>query len=146
MTWPGALQVLDALVAAAVEDSARDDPPASPAPGDCYLIGGNPTGEWSQHAGHLAAFGTAGWRFVAPLPGMAVFVKATETVATYGASGWDVGTVRGSRIVIDGQQVIGPQAAPIADPAGGTTIDSEARSTLEQILATLRHHGLIGNE
>jgi hypothetical protein len=36
-----------------------------------------------------------------------------------------------------------PRAAGIASPAGGSTVDTQARSTIDQILATLREHGLI---
>ena len=46
-------------------------------------------------------------------------------------------------VVIDGNQVVGGQAAAIANPAGGTTIDLESRATLNQILDALRGHGLI---
>ena len=42
-----ALQTLDLAVAAAVEESARADPPLSPAIGDCYIVGASATGEWS---------------------------------------------------------------------------------------------------
>jgi hypothetical protein len=41
------------------------------------------------------------------------------------------------------RQVLGPQAAAIAGPAGGATVDSEVRAVVDQILATLRLHGLI---
>lgn len=35
-----------------------------------------------------------------------------------------------------------PEQAPIASPAGGATVDSEARATLDQVLMALREHGL----
>ncbi len=35
-------------------------------------------------------------------------------------------------------------ALPIADPAGGSVIDSAARAAVEEILAALRHHNLVG--
>ena len=38
-----ALQVLDILIAAAVEEGPRDDPPSSPSAGDCYIVGEDPT-------------------------------------------------------------------------------------------------------
>ena len=74
---------------------------------------------------------------------MAVFVKSTQTVAVYSGTGWDVGTIRGSSLIVDGLQVVGPRTAPIDDPAGGTVVDSEARFVLAEILVALRQHGLI---
>lgn len=138
-----ALQLLDILVAAAVEEAEQNDPPASPTAGTCYLVGASPTGEWSQFAHHVAAFTSSGWRFIPPRPGMVLFVRATGTFATHGSAAWDIGTLKGTRLVLDGTQVAGPQAAAIDNPAGGTVVDAEARSAVEQILAALRGHGLI---
>ena len=126
-----------------MEEPPHNDPPASPAAGTCYLVGEDPTGEWSQHAGCVAAFGSGGWRFIAPTAGLVLLVKTTGTFATYGVNGWQVGTVAGSRLVLDGIQVVGSQGSAIANPAGGATIDSEARAALDQVLAVLREHGLI---
>jgi hypothetical protein len=40
---------------------------------------------------------------------------------------------------------VGPQAAAIASPAGGSIVDVEARAALGALLATLREHGLIAS-
>lgn len=138
-----ALQILDFLVAAAVEEPPRNDPPDPPAIGSCFLIGGAPTGDWSGHANALASYSTAGWRFAPPIEGMQVWVKSTSVSAIYVQGAWQIGTVFGSRVVIGGTQVVGAQASAIADPSGGATVDVEARATLSTILAALRQHGLI---
>ena len=39
--------------------------------------------------------------------------------------------------------MVRPRADPIASPSGGTTVDAEARTSINEILATLRQHGLI---
>ncbi len=140
-----ALQLLDFVVAGAIEEPARNDPPQSPAAGRTFLVGDSPTGEWSQYAGHLACYGSGGWRFVAPVSGLAVVDKSTGLVAAYTAAGWEAGVVRASRLLIDGQQVVGARAAAIADPAGGATIDTEARSAIAEMLSALREHGLISS-
>jgi hypothetical protein len=106
-------------------------------------VGTTPTAEWSGYADHLAAYSSAGWRFVPPVAGLRALVKSTSTFAEYGGSGWEIGTVSASRVVIDGDQVIGPQAGAIADPAGGTIVDAEARSAVSQVLSVMRQHGLI---
>jgi hypothetical protein len=46
-------------------------------------------------------------------------------------------------LFIHGEQVVGARQSAIASPAGGTVIDAEGRESIMQILATLRHHGLI---
>jgi hypothetical protein len=61
----------------------------------------------------------------------------------YVAGSWELGKVRGSRVIVDGQQVVGSRASAISQPSGGSTIDSEARATIGQILTALRTHGLI---
>ncbi len=72
-----------------------------------------------------------------------MLVKGSDTVAVYGSSGWEVGTVRASKLVVNGDQVVSDRAGAVADPSGGTTIDTEARNAVVQILSALRHHGLI---
>jgi hypothetical protein len=138
-----ALHILDAMVCGAVEEGPRNDPPASPSPGTAYIVGAAPMAEWSLFAHHVAAFTAAGWRYIAPTPGLILFIKATATFATYGTAGWEVGAIRGERLIIGGSQVVGPQSAAIAAPAGGTIVDSELRATMEQVLMALRSHGLI---
>jgi hypothetical protein len=54
-----------------------------------------------------------------------------------------MGVLRGTNVVIGGQQVVGGRAAAIASVSGGTTVDAEARSVIDQILAAMRQHGLI---
>lgn len=140
-----ALQVIDVLLASAVEQPPLNDPPTSPSVGACYLIGDAPSGEWAQYPKYLAAFGSAGWRFIPPLVGLSVLVKSTGTVASFRADEWEIGTVRASQVVIAGNQVVGARTASIADPSGGSTVDAEARTTLDLILACLRQHGLIAS-
>jgi len=63
--------------------------------------------------------------------------------AVFRNGAWELGIVRGSAVVIGGQQVVGPRLPAIASPTGGTSPDSEARATLAEILAALAQHGLI---
>ena len=91
----------------------------------------------------VAAFTSGGWRFVAPLEGMAAYVKSTSTWALYRAGAWELGILRGSSVEVDGLQVVASRAAAIASATGGTAIDTEARGVIDEILAALRHHGLI---
>ena len=143
MISPGALQLLDVLVAAAVEGLPSATPPASPVAGRCYIVDASPTGDWAGQAHKLAAFTGGGWRFIAPFEGMSAFVRGAGVIAVYRGAAWDIGTLGGSQVVIDGQKVIGAREAAIAAPAGGATADSEARAAIGQILSAMRAHGLI---
>ena len=138
-----ALQLLDVVVAAAVEEPPRSSPPSVPALGACYIVGGPATGEWAGRDGSLTAFTSAGWRYVAPVEGMSAFVRSSAVRALYRAGTWELGAMRGSSVICGGQQVVGSRVAGIADPAGGATVDAEARSAIGQLLAALRQHGLI---
>jgi hypothetical protein len=138
-----ALQRLDALVAAAVEEPPRAAPPDVPTSGNCYIVAASPTGAWVGHAHALAAYSTAGWRFIAPVEGLTVHVRSTGVNATYRNGGWAIGILNALSIRIGGQQVVGARSAAISAPTGGSSADAQCRDVVEQILAALRHHGLI---
>jgi hypothetical protein len=77
------------------------------------------------------------------MEGLSVYVKTSSVWATYRSGAWEIGTVRGSSLVLGGQQVVGGRLAAIPSATGGATIDAQARSTIDQILSALRQHGLI---
>lgn len=52
--------------------------------------------------------------------------------------------LRKTALFVAGEQVVGARADAISAPFGGTTVDSEARTAIEQLLTTMRQHGLIG--
>jgi len=138
-----ALQRMDLLICAAVEGVDANEPPVSPVPGDCYLVGDEPSGAWAGQAGALAGYTDGGWRFVAPAEGMRLLVRTSgETMVRRGGA-WEVGIVRASEVQIGGARVVAARQPAIAAPAGGTVVDGEARSAIDQILGALRAHGLI---
>lgn len=63
----------------------------------------------------------------------------TDITELNGASQVDVS----SRYEVAGTQVVSAQGAVVADAAGGVTIDAEARTAINTLLARLRAHGLI---
>jgi hypothetical protein len=137
------LQLLDALVAAAVEEPPLSSPPGSPAVGSCYIVGPGPIGDWSDRAAHLAAFTEGGWRFIAPRDGMSVLIRSSGTRAVFRDGAWEIGTLTGLQVSIGGKKVLGARGSPIASPSGGSVIDSESRTAIGQILVAMREHGLI---
>jgi hypothetical protein len=138
-----ALQTLDLLVAAAVEEPPRATPPGSPTIGQTYIVAGSPTGAWAGRQNCLACYTSGGWRFVDPRDGLIALVKSTSLWAVFRSGAWELGTIRGSSLVVGGQQVVGPRSAAIVSPTGGATIDAEGRSAIALILSALRTHGLI---
>jgi hypothetical protein len=138
-----ALQILDVLVAAAVVGLPLATPPASPAIGNWYIVAASPTGAWAGHAQQLAAYTSGGWRFIAPCEGMTALVRSSGSNAAYRAGTWEIGTLRGSELTLDGLKVVGARGVAIAAPTGGVTADAEARTAIGEILAAMRAHGLI---
>lgn len=124
VTHNEALVLLDALVHATVEAGPLDDPPADPGEGQCWIVGAVPSGAWSGQAAAIALWSAGGWRFVAPRPGIEV-VRLDD----------------GARLRFDGGLWAGP--ATIAAPAGGSTIDSEARSVIGALILLLEAQGLL---
>jgi Protein of unknown function (DUF2793) len=91
----------------------------------------------------VAAWTSGGWRFIAPVEGMGLYERTSGTWSVFRSGAWESGMVRGTSLLIDGQQVVGARAAAIESPAGGAIVDAEARASIDAILAALREHGLI---
>lgn len=113
---------VDALLHPAVESEASTPPP-SPAAGECWLVGSSPTGAWAGHADALACFAAGAWTFVQPRDGMRVFDSSTGQFLLY-RGGW-----------------IAPAAPTI--PAGGATVDTEARTVIAGLIAALAEAGIL---
>lgn len=124
VTHNEALILLDALVHAAVLDGPLADPPADPAEGQCWIVGADPTGDWSGRSMAIAFRSAGGWRFAAPRAGMRV-TRLSD----------------GSRLRYEGSLWSGPET--IAAPHGGSTIDSEARSVIGALILLLEAQGLL---
>ena len=112
-----AMFLLDALTFIAVEGLATT-PPAVPDEGEVWLVAPNATDEWAAKDAQLAIRIGNAWAFVSPRPGLSVFNKELSQ-AIFFNDGWVSATV--------------PSV-----PTGGTTVDSEARGAINQILDALR--------
>lgn len=124
ITHNEAITVIDALLTGCAEALANDPASLAPAEGQMWMIGSAPTGLWSAMSGQLALFTAGGWRFVAPTQGLRLLDRAANVIRISTGSGWS-----------------SPSA--IADPAGGTTVDNEARLALAAIVATLRESAIV---
>jgi hypothetical protein len=110
--------------------------------GECWIVGTAPAGPWSEHAGEVAGWTQAGWRFVEPCEGMRLWIAVDQAFASFSGGEWTFGRSYG-RLFVEGVQVVGSRAAAIAEPAGGMMVDAEARVAITAVLEALREHGLI---
>lgn len=113
---------LDLIVHACVM-AEQTDPPPDPLPGQCWLIGTPATGVWTGAEGRLAGWTSGAWHFFQPTPGMAVWDSTTR-----------------QRLHFDGSW---HRPATPALPDGGTTVDSEARAAVAELVLTLKQAGIL---
>jgi len=138
-----ALTLLDLMVQPAAETLGDAAPPVSPRPGQAWIVGPAPSGDWAGQAGAVAGWTESGWRFVVPGEGMRLWVRAVQLWAEYRGGAWQLGRIAASSVSVGGVQVVGSQQPAIAAPAGGTTIDQAARTAIGAVLEALRSHGLV---
>ena len=107
-----ALARLDIAVQPAVMTAGENIPPGDPEPGQAWILGSAPTGDWSGNAKAVAGWTEAGWRFLAPREGMTAWVVEDAGFALFSGGSWSVGVAHG-RLIVDGEQVVGPRAEAI---------------------------------
>ncbi|WP_428678817.1 DUF2793 domain-containing protein [Sphingopyxis sp.] len=124
VTHNEALTLLDALVHLAIEDGPIATPPATPDSGQCWLVAAGASGDWTGQADSIALWCDGGWRFVAPRAGTRAVRVSDGAVLRYRGGEWS-----------------GPEA--VSTPAGGVTIDAEARVAISALILLLEAHGLL---
>lgn len=117
-----ALALTDALLHCAIEGTLAT-PPASPAEGECWLVGASATDAWSGHDGDIACCQSGTWLFVAPRDGLRILDRSTGQFLTFRTS-WN------------------SPATPPA-PTGGATIDSQARTAINALIDALQAAGIL---
>lgn len=138
-----AILVLDAALGGLVETVGDNDPPALPEPGQMWIVGSAPTGDWAGNPNALAIWTAGGWRFAPAKEGMVFRLRGSGLHLERDATGWSDGALIASRLIVGGNPVVGARLSGITSPSGGSVVDSEARATLGAILVALRTHGLI---
>ena len=118
-----ALLAADFLLHMAIEGVTATVPP-TPSAGQCWLIGSNATGVFYGKTDQIAAWSEGGWRLIAPRTGMRAFDVSESAHRLYFGGSWHL------------------VAAPAA-PAGGSVIDTQARTAISQIIAALLTAGII---
>ena len=140
-----AMSALDTLANPCVEAVGLTAPPPDPAIGSAWIVGDDPIGDWQGQGMAIAAWGDGGWRFHDAPEGTAVWRRDHGRWIIRHSGSWDDAALPAQAIAIDGIIVLQAQRPAINAPAGGATIDAEARTTLSAILESLRGHGLIAS-
>ena len=112
----------DMLLHPAIEGESGA-PPSGAADGDCWLVGASATDQFAGQEGLLASRQAGVWTFIRPRDGMRVFDRSNGNFRLF-AGGWRRETA-------------------LAEPAGGMTIDAEARASIVAILHLLQRTGFL---
>lgn len=122
ITHNEALALLDGLIHPVLVSDSEAAPPLDAAPGQGWIVAAGASGAWTGHEGRIALMTGGGWRFIAPVEGMQVWLS--DARATFVGGGWSA-----------------PPA--YAGPTGGAVVDAEARNALSTLAAALAMAGLI---
>jgi hypothetical protein len=141
VTHNEAVLALDRLVSLMVASRSLATPPASPQPGQCHLVPVAGVAAWGQAAGTLMHWQGAGWLAQVPRDGQIALV-ADEALMLVHRGGWQaMWPVAG--LSIAGRAVLGATPVTVPPPAGGTSVDIEARAAVSALIAALRQQGII---
>lgn len=143
LTHNEALALIDMLLHAQVQSITLTTPPGGAALAQCWVVAAGATGAWAGHDGQLACLTAGGWRFVAPRAGLNVLCAADGRRYTHDGTTWLADAVRPDGLYIGVNRVVAARQGAIADPTGGSVVDTQARAALGQALSALRAHGLI---
>lgn len=143
LTHNEALSLIAFALHPAVIATGLDTPPVAPQLGEMWIVGTEPTGDWTGRASSLAGWTASGWRFLQPVEGMTVAVDSAPGSVSYRSGAWQPAQLDAARLMINGTAVVGPRGDAIALPAAGALIDEQARTAIAAILAAMQRHGLI---
>lgn len=89
VTHNEAIELLDVIVNLRLEVIGETVPPNSPDEGACWFIGDNPTGDWDNHQGEIAAFLNGGWLYVTPKEGWSAWDVENEKLRVFKSTDWE---------------------------------------------------------
>ena len=131
VTHNEAIRALDAMVQLAVLDRDLAAPPGSPAEGARYIVGGSPTGAWSDHADEVAAYQDGAWMLYAPVEGWIAWIADEDVAVVWDGTTWSALTTGG-----------GSGSGSFTTLAiNGATADTTNRLSLNAPATLLNHDG-----
>lgn len=95
-----------------------------------------------QNATYQMAFGCSGAVFFGSRSAHDVYLQRGGS-NTVRLSATEVDLLGGVYLYVGGTKVVGAQGSAVANASGGATVDAEARTAINTLLARLRTHGLI---
>ncbi|MCT2557654.1 DUF2793 domain-containing protein [Tsuneonella sp. YG55] len=98
-------------------------PPIDPPEGECWLVAAGATGAFAGQEGNLAIRQSGEWVFVAARDGTRIYDRATGQFLLFNGA-WQ-------------------RESAIAAPAGGQTIDTEARAAIGELIGALTRCGIL---
>lgn len=121
ITHNEALARIDALLHPVVQDRIATPPVGLTAASDglCWLITAPATGVWTGRDKQIARWSGGSWRYLSPVAGMTIWIAALEKRLFYIDDVWF-------------------EPGAIANPVGGSVIDTESRAAIVAILSHLR--------
>lgn len=131
---------LERLVALVAASRTLATPPASPQSGQCHIVPAA-AAAWGHPAGTLLHWQGNGWLAEFPRDGQIALVADEGLMLVY-RGGWQpLWPVSG--LSIGGRAVLSAAPAVVAAPAGGITVDAEARAALAGLITALRQQGVV---
>lgn len=88
VTHNEAIRMLDAVVQLSVLSETQTAPPASPDAGARYIIGPDPTGDWSGKHNQIAAYQDSAWMYYVPQAGWLAYVASAGTLLAFDGAQW----------------------------------------------------------
>lgn len=89
VTHNDALNILDVLIQAVVQEVGLNTPPGSPTVGQCWVVGSSPTGAWAGKASQIAqAADGGGWFFVAPFKRLKLWNETSDEYVMFDGTNW----------------------------------------------------------
>jgi Protein of unknown function (DUF2793) len=141
VTHNEALLALDRMVALAVASRSQASPPPNPVPGEMHIVPAAGAVAWGHPAGTLVQWQGAGWLAVPPADGQVALV-ADEGQMLVKHGGWQaLWPVAG--LSIAGRAVLSAPPSAVPLPAGGATVDIEARAALAAVIVALQLQGIL---
>jgi hypothetical protein len=137
VTHNSALNSLDLLVQAAVEDRDLAVPPGGPGQGDAYIVAAGASGAWAGQDGNLAAWYGTAWVFAVPREGFIAYVRDEDVLVMHDGAAWvslgpalalavaDIDGLQGAldaKLATGGGTLSGPLAVSV--PGGNATIEA----------------------
>jgi hypothetical protein len=145
VTHNAALSRIDRLCPLVVAEPPRASPPPAPAANVSWIVATGATAAWAGQEAAIATWTGLDWEFLPPFEGLACWITTPGGPAVFSGGAWQADRFPVSGLTVRGKPMLGAPRADVAEPAGGSTIDVEARASLAALISYLRLQGVLGD-